>query len=207
MLPQPVARLREAFPKVNISLHQGSPDQVARMLIDEVAEIGIATESLARYDELITLPCYEWQHMLVMPAEHPLARQPDITLEMLAEQPLITYHPSFTGRTRIDEAFAAKHLQPRIALEAIDSDVIKTYVRLGLGVGIVAEMAMQNDGTNADLVTVPAAPLFGMNVARVAFKRSAYLRNFVYKFAELVSDKLNRDLIIKAMSGRHHDEV
>jgi LysR family cys regulon transcriptional activator len=145
--------------------------------------------------------------MLVMPADHPLAREPDITLEMLAEQPLITYHPSFTGRTRIDEAFAAKHLQPRIALEAIDSDVIKTYVRLGLGVGIVAEMAMQNDGTNGDLVTVPAAPLFGMNVARVAFKRSAYLRNFVYKFAELVSDKLNRDLIIKAMSGRHHDEV
>ena len=207
VLPQPVARLREAFPKVNVSLHQGSPDQVARMLIDEVAEIGIATESLARYDELVTLPCYEWQHMLVMPADHPLARQPDITLEMLAEQPLITYHPSFTGRTRIDEAFAAKHLQPRIALEAIDSDVIKTYVRLGLGVGIVAEMAMQNDGTNGDLVTVPAAPLFGMNVARVAFKRSAYLRNFVYKFAELVSDKLNRDLIIKAMSGRHHDEV
>jgi LysR family cys regulon transcriptional activator len=207
VLPQPVARLREAFPKVNVSLHQGSPDQVARMLIDEVAEIGIATESLARYDELVTLPCYEWQHMLVMPADHPLARQPDITLEMLAEQPLITYHPSFTGRTKIDEAFAAKHLQPRIALEAIDSDVIKTYVRLGLGVGIVAEMAMQSDGTNADLVTVPAAPLFGMNVARVAFKRSAYLRNFVYKFAELVSDKLNRDLIIKAMSGRHHDEV
>ena len=207
VLPQPVARLREAFPKVNVSLHQGSPDQVARMLIDEVAEIGIATESLARYDELVTLPCYEWQHMLVMPADHPLARQPDITLDMLAEQPLITYHPSFTGRTKIDEAFAAKHLQPRIALEAIDSDVIKTYVRLGLGVGIVAEMAMQNDGTNADLVTVPAAPLFGMNVARVAFKRSAYLRNFVYKFAELVSDKLNRDLIIKAMSGRHHDEV
>jgi LysR family cys regulon transcriptional activator len=207
VLPQPVARLREAFPKVNVSLHQGSPDQVARMLIDEVAEIGIATESLARYDELVTLPCYEWQHMLVMPADHPLARQPDITLDMLAEQPLITYHPSFTGRTKIDEAFAAKHLQPRIALEAIDSDVIKTYVRLGLGVGIVAEMAMQNDGTNGDLVTVPAAQLFGMNVARVAFKRSAYLRNFVYKFAELVSDKLNRDLIIKAMSGRHHDEV
>jgi LysR family cys regulon transcriptional activator len=207
VLPQPVARLREAFPKVNVSLHQGSPDQVARMLIDEVAEIGIATESLARYDELVTLPCYEWQHMLVMPADHPLAREVDITLDMLAEQPLITYHPSFTGRTRIDEAFAAKHLQPRIALEAIDSDVIKTYVRLGLGVGIVAEMAMQNDGTNADLVTVPAAPLFGMNVARVAFKRSAYLRNFVYKFAELVSDKLHRDLITKAMSGRHHDEV
>jgi LysR family cys regulon transcriptional activator len=206
VLPQPVARLREAFPKVNVSLHQGSPDQVARMLIDEVAEIGIATESLDHYDELITLPCYEWQHMLVMPADHPLARQPSITLEELAEQPLITYHPSFTGRTKIDEAFAAKRLHPRIALEAIDSDVIKTYVRLGLGVGIVAEMALKDDGTNTDLISLPAGPLFGMNVARVAFKRSAYLRNFVYKFAELVSEKLTREQIAKAMSGRLHDD-
>ena len=205
VLPQPVASLRQAFPKVNVSLHQGSPDQVARMLIDEVAEIGIATESLARYDELVTLPCYEWQHMLVMPAGHPLARQKNITLEELAGQPLITYHPSFTGRTKIDEAFAAKRLHPRIALEAIDSDVIKTYVRLGLGVGIVAEMALRDDGTNSDLVTLPAGQLFGMNVARVAFKRSAYLRNFVYKFAELVSDKLTRELITKAMTGRIND--
>jgi LysR family cys regulon transcriptional activator len=205
VLPQPVASLREAFPKVNVSLHQGSPDQVARMLIDEVAEIGIATESLAQYDELVTLPCYEWQHMLVMPADHPLARQKNITLEELAGQPLITYHPSFTGRTKIDEAFAAKRLHPRIALEAIDSDVIKTYVRLGLGVGIVAEMALRDDGTNTDLVTLPAGQLFGMNVARVAFKRSAYLRNFVYKFAELVSDKLTRELITKAMTGRIND--
>ena len=205
VLPQPVARLREAFPKVNVSLHQGSPDQVARMLIDEVAEIGIATESLAQYDELVTLPCYEWQHMLVMPADHPLAGQKNITLEELAGQPLITYHPSFTGRTKIDEAFAAKRLHPRIALEAIDSDVIKTYVRLGLGVGIVAEMALRDDGTNSDLVTLPAGQLFGMNVARVAFKRSAYLRNFVYKFAELVSDKLTRELITKAMTGRIND--
>ena len=147
VLPQPVAKLREAFPKVNVSLHQGSPDQVARMVLDEVAEIGIATESLTQYDDLVTLPCYEWQHMLVMPIDHPLAKNEHISLEDLAQEPLITYHPSFTGRTKVDQAFAAKHLQPRIALEAIDSDVIKTYVRLGLGVGIVAEMAIKNDGT------------------------------------------------------------
>ncbi len=202
VLPQPVARLREAFPKVNVSLHQGSPDQVARMLIDEVAEIGIATESLTHYEELVTLPCYEWQHMLVMPLDHPLAKQENITLEDLALEPLITYHPSFTGRTKVDQAFAAKRLQPRIALEAIDSDVIKTYVRLGLGVGIVAEMALKDDGTNADLIAIPAGPLFGVNIARVAFKRSAYLRNFVYKFAELLSDKLDRATVVKAMAGR-----
>ena len=205
VLPQPVARLREAFPKVNVSLHQGSPEQVARMVIDEVAEIGIATESLTQYDELITLPCYEWQHMVVLPIAHPLASKSSITLEDLALEPLITYHPSFTGRTKIDQAFAAKRLQPRIALEAIDSDVIKTYVRLGLGVGIVAEMAITDDGTNNDLVAIPAVTLFGVNVARVAFKRSAYLRNFVYKFAELLSDKLDRNLITKAMSGRLND--
>lgn len=205
VLPQPVAKLREAFPKVNVSLHQGSPDQVARMVLDEVAEIGIATESLTQYDDLVTLPCYEWQHMLVIPIDHPLAKKENITLEDLAEEPLITYHPSFTGRTKIDLAFAAKHLQPRIALEAIDSDVIKTYVRLGLGVGIVAEMAIKEDGTNSDLIAIPAGPLFGINVARVAFKRSAYLRNFVYKFAELLSDKLDRALITKAMAGRVND--
>ncbi|OYY94665.1 MAG: transcriptional regulator, partial [Polaromonas sp. 28-63-22] len=118
----------------------------------------------------------------------------------------ITYHPSFTGRTKIDQAFAARQLHPRIALEAIDSDVIKTYVRLGLGVGIVAEMALKDDGTNTDLLALPAGQLFGINVARVAFKRSAYLRNFVYKFAELVSDRLTQSLITRAMAGRIHDD-
>ncbi|MCE2880269.1 MAG: CysB family HTH-type transcriptional regulator [Comamonadaceae bacterium] len=204
VLPQPVARLRQAFPKVNVSMHQGSPGQVARMLIDEVAEIGIATESLTEYEELVTLPCYEWQHMLVMPPDHPLARREHISLKDLAVQPLITYHPSFTGRTRIDQAFAAEKLAPRIALEAIDSDVLKTYVRLGMGVGIVAEMAMGEDDAK-DLVSQPAGSLFGMNVARVAFKRSAYLRNFVYQFAQLVSEKLTREVIMKAMSGHFED--
>jgi LysR family transcriptional regulator, cys regulon transcriptional activator len=204
VLPQPIAKLREAFPKVNVSLHQGTPDQVAKMLIDEVAEVGIATESLVDYSELVTLPCYEWQHMLVMPADHKLAQVTNVTLADLAAEPIITYHPSFTGRTKIDAAFAAKKLSPRIALEAIDSDVIKTYVRTGLGIGIVAEMAVKDD-TNADLVIKPAGQLFGKNVARIAFKRSAYLRNFVYTFAELVSDRLNRKLIDRAMSGQADD--
>jgi LysR family transcriptional regulator, cys regulon transcriptional activator len=204
VLPQPIAKLREAFPKVNVSLHQGTPDQVAKMLIDEVAEVGIATESLADYAELVTLPCYEWQHMLVMPADHKLAKVSQITLADLAAEPVITYHPSFTGRTKIDAAFAAKKLSPRIALEAIDSDVIKIYVRTGLGVGIVAEMAVRDD-PSTDLVIKPAGHLFGKNIARVAFKRSAYLRNFVYTFAELLSDRLNRKLIDRAMSGQADD--
>lgn len=205
VLPTPVARLREAYPKVNISLHQGSPDQVARMLIDEVAEIGIATESLADYAELVTLPCYEWQHVLVLPAEHALAAKTRIALEDLAELPIVTYHPSFTGRTRIDQAFANRKLTPRIALEAIDSDVIKTYVQLGLGVGIVAEMAVRDLAPDGPLAVRPLGHLFGQNVARVAFKRGAYLRNFVFHFAELLSERLDRNLIAKAMSGRVND--
>ena len=208
VLPQPVARLREAYPKVNVSLHQGSPEQVARMLIDEVAEIGIATESLAQYAELVTLPCYEWQHVLVLPAGHPLALKQNITLEDIALEPLITYHPAYTGRTKIDQAFATRKLAPRIALEAIDSDVITTYVRLGLGVGIAAEMAVRDvvaEGAKSDLVIRQAGQLFGQNVTRVAFKRGAYLRNFVYQFAELLSDRLSRNLIAQAMTGRAND--
>ena len=204
MLPLPVARLRESYPKVNVSLHQGAPDQVARMLMDEVAEIGIATESLVNYPDLVTLPCYEWQHVLVLPQQHPLALKERVSLEDIAAEPLITYHPSFTGRSRIDQAFAARKLSPRIALEAIDSDVIKTYVRLGLGLGIVAEMAVRED-SNADLLVRPLGHLLGQNVARVAFKRSAYLRGFVYQFAELLSDRLSRELIVKAMQGHVND--
>jgi LysR family cys regulon transcriptional activator len=205
VLPVPVAKLRDDYPKVSVSLHQGSPDQVARMVLDEVAEIGIATESLSDYPDLVTLPCYEWQHVLVLPREHPLAKKERITLEDIAAEPLVTYHPSFTGRTRIDAAFAHKKLTPRIALEAIDSDVIKTYVRLGLGIGIVAEMAVRDDGSNNDLATRPLGNLFGHNLARVAFKRGAYLRTFVFRFAELLSDRLDRNLIAKAMSGHGND--
>lgn len=205
VLPQPVAKLRSAFPKVNVSLHQGSPDQVAKMLIDEVAEIGIATESLSKYEELVTLPCYEWQHVIVIPEDHPLAQKERLSLEDLAQEPLITYHPSYTGRTKIDQAFEHKKLTPRIALEAIDSDVIRTYVSLGLGVGIVAEMAVRDAGLMQGLVTRPGKDLFGMNVTRVAFKKGAYLRNFVYQFAEMVSERLSTKLIQQAMSGEHSD--
>ena len=145
---------------------------------------------------------------LPISAGHPLCSKEHITLEDIALEPLITYHPSYTGRTKIDQAFATCKLHPRIALEAIDSDVIKTYVRLGLGVGIAAEMAVRDvvaEGVSSDLVVRPAGLLFGQNVTRVAFKRGAYLRNFVYKFAELLSDRLSRNLIDQAMNGHAND--
>lgn len=201
MLPGPVALLRRRFPNVRVVMHQGNPEQVARMLLDGVADIGLATESLEDFDELITLPCYDWQHVLVFPAEHPLAAVERPTLEQLAAVPLVSYHPSFTGRKRIDQAFAQRRLSPDIVLEAIDADVIKTYVRLGLGVGIVAEMAMKDEGAASDLVIRPAGHLFGSNVSRVAFRRGAYLRHFVTTFAELLSDRLTRALIERAMAG------
>ena len=202
VLPEPVARLRRLFPKVQVQMHQGTPGDVARMLADDVAEIGLATESLAEVDGLVSLPCYAWQHVLVVPAKHPLAEVIRPTLAQLAAEPLITYHPTFSGRTRIDEAFAKARLKPNIALEAIDADVIKTYVRLGMGVGLVAEMAVRDDPPGGDLAWRPVGHLFGPNTSRVAFKRGAYLRHFVYSFAEMLSERLTRPLIEKAMADR-----
>jgi LysR family cys regulon transcriptional activator len=201
VLPEPVTLLRRRYPKVNVTLHQGTPEQVAQMLIEERADIGLATESLADVDELVTLPCYSWQHVMVVPPSHPLAAVERPTLEQLASEPLVSYHPSFTGRTRIDAAFARARLKPEIVLEAIDSDVIKTYVRSGLGVGLVAEMAVRDEGAGSDLVARNVGHLFGENVARVAFKRGAYLRNYVYTLAELLSERLTTALIKKALAG------
>jgi LysR family cys regulon transcriptional activator len=203
-LPGPIAQLRKRWPKVQLVLHQGMPQQVARMLLDDVAEIGLATEALDTHPELVTLPCHEWQHVMVVPAGHPLAGVERPTLEQLAAQPLVLYQPTVTGRSRIDQAFARARLQPTVALEAIDSDVIKTYVRLGLGVGIVTELAMREEAAlgSGELVARPLGHLFGSNVTRVAFKRGAYLRHFVHAFAELLSPHLNAGLIQRAMDGQ-----
>ncbi len=201
VLPEPIAQLRKRFPKVTVSLHQGTPEQVAAMLMDDSADIGLATESLAEFAELVTLPCYEWQHMAVLRHDHALAGVERLSLEQLAAEPLISYHPSFTGRRRIDRAFEQRELTPVIALEAIDSDVIKTYVRTGLGVGLVAEMAAKDEPPGSELVFKPVSHLFGHNTTRVAFRKGAYLRGYVLTFAELLSDRLSRHLIERAMAG------
>ncbi len=200
-LPEPVALLRRRYPKVQVVLHQGMPEQVARMLLDDVAEIGLATEALSAHPELVTLPCHEWQHAMVVPAGHPLAAVERPTLEQLAAYPLVLYQATMTGRTRIDLAFARAQIKPLVALEAIDSDVIKTYVRLGLGVGIVTELAVRGESADAELAWRPLGHLFGSNTTRVAFKRGAYLRHFVLAFAELLSPRLTQGLVQRAMSG------
>jgi LysR family transcriptional regulator, cys regulon transcriptional activator len=204
-LPEPIAQLRKRYPRVQVVLHQGMPDQVARMLLDDVAEIAIATEALAAHGDLVSLPCYEWQHVMVVPVGHPLADEERPTLEQLAAHPLVLYHPTVTGRTRIDQAFERARLKPLVALEAIDSDVIKTYVRVGLGVGVVTELAMRTGPPETDLVWRPLGHLFGANTTRVAFKRGAYLRQFVIAFAELLSPRLSGSLIERAMGGHGSD--
>ena len=203
-LPEPVAALRKRFPKVSVSLHQGNPEQVARMVLDDVADVGLATESLANYDELVTLPLYEWQHLALMRHDHPLVEAPRLTLEQLAAEPLISYHPSFAGRSRIDKAFAQRGLTPHVVLEAIDADIIKTYTRLGLGIGLVADMVVKDDplfGPGGELTWRPVGHLFGSNVARIAFKRGSYLRQFVLTFTELLSERLNKQLILQALQS------
>ncbi len=204
-LPGPVTQLRKQFPKVQVVLHQGMPEQVARMLLDDVAEVGLATEALAQHAELITLPCYEWQHVMVVPRGHALAQVERPTLEQLAGHPLVLYQPTVAGRQRIDQAFERAALPTTVALEAIDSDVIKTYVRLGLGVGIVAELAMSEEPADGELVARPVGHLFGSNTARIAFKRGAYLRHFVLAFAGLLSARLTPGLVERAMSGGGSD--
>jgi len=204
-LPEPVAQLRKRYPKVQVVLHQGMPEQVARMLRDDVAEIGLATEALEAHAELITLPCHEWHHAMVVPVGHPLAAVERPTLEQLAAYPLVLYQPTMTGRTRIDQAFERARLKPLVALEAIDSDVIKTYVRLGLGVGIVTELAMRGEAADGELAWRPLGHLFGPNTTRVAFKRGAYLRQFVLAFAELLSPRLTPALLSRAMTGQGSD--
>jgi LysR family cys regulon transcriptional activator len=171
------------------------------MVLDDVADIGIATESLGEVEGLATLPCYEWQHAIVMPRDHPLSRIERPTLRDIASHPLVSYHASFSGRTRVDQAFAQHQLAPRVVLEAIDADVIKTYVRLGLGVGIVAELAVRDEPADGDLVWKPVGHLFGRNTTRMAFKRGAYLRSYVFSFAQMLSDRLDRDLIARTVAA------
>ncbi len=210
VLPEPVAALRQKFPKVSVSLHQGTPEQVAQMVLDDIADVGLATESLADFEGLVTLPAYEWQHVAVMPSTHELAQVPRLSLEHLAAHPLISYHPSFAGRSRIDSAFAQRGLKPHVVLEAIDADVIKTYTRLGMGIGLVAEMAIKEDpafAADGPMTWRPVGHLFGTNVARMAFKRGGYLRQFVLTFAELLDPRLNATLITQALLSRPNDST
>jgi len=197
-LPEAVQDFRRQFPGVRLHLHQGSPRQVAQMLIEGEADVGIATEALADYPQLAALPCYRWTHAVIAPPDHPVLRAP-LSLEALARHPLITYDAGFTGRTRIDEAFARAGLAADIALAAMDADVIKTYVELGMGVGIVAGVAFEAERDTL-LRAVDAGALFGINHTRLAVRRGSFLRNYVYAFIEAFAPTLTREAVDAAIA-------
>lgn len=184
-LPKAIAALRVAYPNVNIRLHQGSPQQVVAMLRGGQADIGIATEAVGDHPDLAAEDLFGWYHTAITRADHPLANLETVSLEQLAEHDLVTYNPEFTGRSHIDKAFAARSLTPRIVLEATDSDVIKTYVRLGLGVGIISELALREEGSeeaggqvDRDLVVLPIGQPFARNRTRVAYLGGRILRRY-----------------------------
>ena len=197
-LPPVVKQFIKRYPGVKLGLHQGSPTQIAEQVLSGEADIGIATESLSLYDELVTLPCYEWNHCVITPPNHPLLAEKKLTLAKIAQYPIITYDFAFAGRNKINAAFEAASIQPNIALTAIDADVIKTYVELGLGIGILAKMAFIPE-RDKHLRMLDAAHLFKPSTTRIALRKNEYLRGYTYDFIELFSPHLTRDTVAKAM--------
>jgi LysR family transcriptional regulator, cys regulon transcriptional activator len=200
VLPPVVRRFREAYPQVRLALRQGSPTQIAEMVLQGDADLGIATEALDQYDTLAMLPVYEWNRCAVMPAEHPLLETKRLTLKALARYPIITYDFAFTGRSRMNRAFEAEGLTPDVVLTAIDADVIKTYVRLGLGVGVIAHMAFE-PAQDTDLRAMDASHLFEPSLTRIGLRRNAYLRGFVYAFVEMFAPHLTREVVESALAN------
>lgn len=194
-LPAVVRDFRQMYPGVTLHLRQGSPQQIAEMLLTGEADIGVATEALADYEQLLTLPGYRWSHSVIVPPGHALAQQSTpVSLEDLATYPIITYERGFTGRAHIDEAFAREGLTPEVVLTAMDADVIKTYVELGMGVGIVASIAFDPERDRL-LHAMDARHLFEVNLTRIALRRGNWLRDYVYRFIESFVPTLTPEVV------------
>ncbi|PXX41990.1 CysB family HTH-type transcriptional regulator [Undibacterium pigrum] len=199
VLPKVVQGFRQAFPDVRIALQQSSPEHIAEWVLSGKADIGIATEGLSQFKDLASFACYEWNHVVVVPEGHPLLEKEELTLEDLSNYPLITYDVGFTGRGHIDDAFRLAGLRTDIVLTAMDSDVIQQYVALGLGVGLVASMAIEVQRAHG-LRTISASHLFASNVTRLAVRRGAYLRAYTYEFIQQFAPNLDRDEVRQAVS-------
>jgi LysR family cys regulon transcriptional activator len=199
-LPKVVAAFKGQFPRVHLLLHQASPEQIVALLRAGDADIGVATEALAGHDDLATLPYYRWHHGVLVPRDHPLTRAPRLTLAALAEYPLITYHQGIAGRARIDQAFAAEGLAPDIVLSALDSDVVKAYVEIGLGVGIVAPSAFLPE-RDTGLTLLDTAGLFEENTTLLAVRRGHLLRGYGQQFIRICCPTVDKAWLSDAMSA------
>ncbi|OJZ17108.1 MAG: transcriptional regulator CysB [Thiobacillus sp. 65-29] len=199
-LPAAVKAFVQRYPAVNLVLHQGNPSQVAQMVLAGEADLAIATETIAEVRELVSMPCHTWNHGIIVPPRHPLLKAGALSLEAIARYPVVTYDTAFAGRSRINRAFERKGLAPRVVLTAIDSDVIKTYVELGLGVGIVAQMAF-DPRRDKGLRMLDAGHLFETSTTRIGLRHGAFLRRYVYDFIRLFAPRLTRQMVDAAMRG------
>jgi LysR family cys regulon transcriptional activator len=200
VLPPIIGEFMRRHPNVKVSLRQGSPTEVCELVLAGEADLAIATEAIAEQDELVMLPCYQWNRCVIAPPDHPILKAKPLTLEAIAKYPIVTYDFAFTGRSQINKAFAARGLAPSVALTAIDADIIKTYVALGLGIGIVAYMAY-DPKADKNLSAVDAAHLFESATTRIGIRRNAWLRGYAYTFIELFAPHLTRRMVQSALAG------
>lgn len=200
-LPKVVQQFMQKYPNIRLTIHQGTPAQIAEQVSKGQVDIAIATEGTDLFENLAKLPCYQWNRSVIVPHGHPLTQIDTLTLDDIARYPIVTYTFGFTGRSQLDQAFEAAGIRPQVALTAVDADVIKTYVRLGLGVGIVAHMA-HDPQTDSDLVPLEAAHLFAPSTTKIVIRRETYLRTFLYDFIEIVAPHLTRDIVDQALLVR-----
>ncbi|MFT4464327.1 MAG: HTH-type transcriptional regulator CysB [Sodalis sp. (in: enterobacteria)] len=205
-LPDVIKGFIERYPRVSLHMHQGSPTQIAEAVSKGVADFAIATEALHLYDDLVMLPCYHWNRAIVVLPDHPLAGHKSLTIDELAAYPLVTYTFGFTGRSELDTAFNRAGLTPRIVFTATDADVIKTYVRMGLGVGVIANMAV-NTQADPDLVKINADDLFAQSTTKIGFRRSTFLRSYMYDFIHRFAPHLIRDVVDMAVALRSNEDI
>lgn len=204
-LPPVVSQFRARYPNVSLHIHQGTPMQIAEMAARGQVDFAIATEALELFEDLVMLPCYRWNRSVIVPEGHELTEVRPLTLEAIAEWPLVTYVFGFTGRSKLDEAFDARGLDPNVVFTATDSEVIKTYVRLGLGVGIIATMSFEPE-RDQGLVALDAGHLFEDSVTNIGFRRGAYLRGYMYEFMELFAPHLTTEVVERALQMRSKEE-
>ncbi len=205
-LPPVIKQFIEDYPEVSLHMHQGTPVQIAQMAVDGDVDFAIATEGMEHFRDLIMMPCYRWNRSVIVPRNHPLAQISKLKLDDIAEHPLVTYVFGFTGRSKLDEAFVERGLAPKVVFTAADADVIKTYVRLGLGVGIIAGMA-HDQKLDADLVSLDVSHLFKPSVTKIGFRRGTFLRGFMYDFIQLFASHLTRDVIDSACASTTNAEL